>query len=565
MADQGGLQALLAHLLAIRSQLDSVLASQVHVQEAVLVMKDNTQTLTSRNHRQHGGSEHAGSPLRAVNVAQAHDATWEEDADYVQYEKVQDNLDKEVKKVESKYMDTGLQHNQIKSGPSFKDELRILVEKAEYEETRRFTFRHMSWREKVRTMTAKQKGALIDAMTGALVVANTVVIGLSADDTSWAGWQWLDVCFTLGFLTEMISKMVVEGFLPYIRDQWHWLDCGLVFFDLVQTVMWIANIDQASDAFALARVVRVARLSRISRVLRVSFSQNLVRMTSSISGSVHTITWATLLVILAVYVMAIVFRETVGRSSVEYETTGKYFDSVPRSTLTLFRCAFGECTTIAGDPIFEYVGEFHGVVLVLAYGFFMCFLGLGLFNVISAIFVEKTMMAAVKDEKVEKAKRLLDENLWVTRIAKLLRAIMRHADPEWDGKLSEDVDSILEVSLSDKEFSALVQDSDAAKALDELDVSREDWQYLSRILDPESRKVWAVSDIIRGIWALRGDPPRSDIVTVDLLVRSLQSKVADLAKELQGLKECSLDNLRLLTSLVKGEVSRHKCTQKQGS
>ena len=61
-----------------------------------------------------------------------------------------------------------------------------------------------------------------------------------------------------------------------------------------------------------------------------------------------------------------------------------------------------------------------------------------------------------------------------------------------------------------------------------------------------------------GIWALRGDPRRSDIVrdlgvctrfqllsvspvtlevTVDLLVRSLQSKVADLAKELQGLKD----------------------------
>ena len=26
----------------------------------------------------------------------------------------------------------------------------------------------MSWREKIRTMTAKQKGALIDAMTGAI-------------------------------------------------------------------------------------------------------------------------------------------------------------------------------------------------------------------------------------------------------------------------------------------------------------------------------------------------------------------------------------------------------------
>ena len=26
------------------------------------------------------------------------------------------------------------------------------------------------------------------------------------------------VCFTLGFLTEMISKMLVEGFLPYISS-----------------------------------------------------------------------------------------------------------------------------------------------------------------------------------------------------------------------------------------------------------------------------------------------------------------------------------------------------------
>eukprot|EP00434_Breviolum_minutum_P036819 symbB.v1.2.032639.t1/scaffold3945.1/size47733/3 len=172
------LQALLAHLLAIRSQLDSVLASQVHVQEAVL---DNTQTLTSRNHRWHGGSKHVGSPLRAMNVAQAHDAPWEEDADYVQYEKadaadaaggryfervsppqVQDNLDKEVKKVEPKYIWIQV----CSTSRSSRDELRILVEKAKYEETRRFTFRHVIWCEKVRTMTAKQKGALIDAMTG---------------------------------------------------------------------------------------------------------------------------------------------------------------------------------------------------------------------------------------------------------------------------------------------------------------------------------------------------------------------------------------------------------------
>ena len=33
----------------------------------------------------------------------------------------------------------------------------------------------------------------------------------------------------------------------------------------------------------------------------------------------------------------------------------------------------------------------------------------------------------------------------------------------------------------------------------------QDWQYLSRILDPESRKVWAVSDIIRGAGEIHGN------------------------------------------------------------
>ena len=35
------------------------------------------------------------------------------------------------------------------------------------------------------------------------------------------------------------------------------------------------------------------------------------------------------------------------------------------------------------------------------------------------------MMAAVKDEKVEKAKRLLDENLWVTRCL-VKRSMMKY-------------------------------------------------------------------------------------------------------------------------------------------
>lgn len=526
VVDNSGLHALMAHLLAIRSQLDAVLASQNHVQEAVSVLKDNSLALGRGRATLHGSLD--GPPRGAISARPPADSM-DEDADSVQYEQVQYNLDQELKKVEAKYVETVDANLEFIPHKSYKDELTDLMLKAEYEENTGFKYRHMTWREKVKTMTASQKGALIDALTGALVIANTVVIGLSADDVGWVGWQWLDVCFTLGFLSEMIAKMIIQGFFVYFRDQWHWLDCGLVFFDLVQTVMWIASVDTASDAFALARVVRVARLSRICRVLRVSFSQNLVRMTSAIAGSLTTILWGSILLILTVYVMAIVFRETVGRSDLQYETTGKYFDSVPRSTLTLFRCAFGECTTNTGYPIFEYINDFHGVGLVAAWGCFISFVILGLFNVITSIFIEKMMVAAHKEEKTEQSKRLMDESLWATRIAKLLRVVWRLVDPQWDGELSEDVESLLEVSLSPKEFHALVKDEYAAKALDELDVSREDHGFLCTILDPENRKAVSVREIVQGIQRIRGEPRRSDIVAVGLVVRSIKTQMGVLA------------------------------------
>ncbi|CAE7944360.1 unnamed protein product, partial [Symbiodinium sp. KB8] len=109
-------------------------------------------------------------------------------------------------------------------------------------------------------------------------------------------------------------------------------------------------------------------------------------------------------------------------------------------------------------------------------------------TVISAIFVESTMMAATEGEKAAKAQRLADEKLWVTRIATLLRVIMQHADPDWDryGRLSENIDSILSISLSRQEFDEVVQDEAAAKALDDLDICREDHAYLSNILDPDN-------------------------------------------------------------------------------
>merc|ERR1719230_1464684 len=100
--------------------------------------------------------------------------------------------------------------------------------------------------------------------------------------------------------------------------------------------------------------------------------------------------------------MGLLFRELLGNRDVEY--VKEYFDAVPRSLFTTFRCAFGDCATNGGTPIFEFVYDAYGGAMIAFYCFFTFAMVVGLFNVISAIFVETTMEAAMKVAQAKKTR-----------------------------------------------------------------------------------------------------------------------------------------------------------------
>merc|ERR1712232_1403932 len=106
-------------------------------------------------------------------------------------------------------------------------------------------------------------------------------------------------------------------------------------------------------------------------------------------GGMSTLGWAIVLFTLCVYIVALLFREYLGRR--EHPEILKYFNTVPRAMFTIFRCSFGDCTTDNGAPIFEYVDQHYGFVYSLTYCTFVFVMTVGLFNVISAIFVESTL------------------------------------------------------------------------------------------------------------------------------------------------------------------------------
>jgi len=71
-------------------------------------------------------------------------------------------------------------------------------------------------------------------------------------------------------------------------------------------------------------------------------------------------------------------------------------------------------------------------------------------------------------------------------------------------------------------------DGNAQEALEELDIQKTDHRYLSDILDPDNSSTIGVFELIDGLQRLRGDPRRSDIIAVDLMVRSIQLKIDDI-------------------------------------
>merc|ERR1712113_647718 len=95
-----------------------------------------------------------------------------------------------------------------------------------------------------------------------------------------------------------------------------------------------------------------------------------------------TLGWAMLVLAMVIYVAALICRDLLGRSNAN---TAQYFNSVPRSVFTIFRCSFGDCSTYDGMPLIEHILRNHKDQTVLwytLYGSYTFFITIGLFNII---------------------------------------------------------------------------------------------------------------------------------------------------------------------------------------
>ncbi|CAK9056015.1 unnamed protein product [Durusdinium trenchii] len=128
------------------------------------------------------------------------------------------------------------------------------------------------------------------------------------------------------------------------------------------------------------------------------------------------------LLVAVLYVIAGFMTISIGQDPITQQIgLDRYFDTIPATMFTAFRCFNGECVTEHGHAIPFMLSERFGLPFQLAYVASYMLVTMGIFNVILAVYVDITMRAA-KENDVQTAEAYSRESI---RIARTTRELLK--------------------------------------------------------------------------------------------------------------------------------------------
>ncbi|CAE7785675.1 Cacna1c [Symbiodinium pilosum] len=289
-------------------------------------------------------------------------------------------------------------------------------------------------------------------------------------------------------------------------------------------------------------------------------------MVKGLLAGARTLLLAFILLFTVIYVIAGFATMTIGSDERTVEIGLQfYFDSIPASMFTAFRCFTGECSNADGQPLQHLLAKEFGHVFILCYVASYMLVTMGIFNVILAVYVD-IMMRAAKENDAKGAEQTKRESIRVARTTRELIKIFSAAYNAFrdQGSLKDDDKSIRTVAASDfmedgmtdqvhitKElFLLVVQDRHVQKVMDDLDLPP-DRANLFEMLDGDGSGTLQTAELLQGLLKVRGEVNKSDTVANLLANKAVQNLVSDC----QDQNTKGFQALHQSISLLRAEVS----------
>ncbi|CAE7725256.1 unnamed protein product, partial [Symbiodinium pilosum] len=363
-----------------------------------------------------------------------------------------------------------------------------------------------------------------------MLCANSVAIGIQTNYLASnmvsavpSYLRALDIIFCVFFAIELVVRLMAFGkrFFVMTGCGWNVLDLILVSAQVAEEILLgIAEMNAEGGTVPynteMMRVVRILRAIKVVRLVgAVRFAQDLQLLINCLFLSLKQFLWSALLLLLAIYVVAIYITQAAtayrlenpaGQNpgeSVESAMT-KWWGSMPQSVLSLFQGVTGgvDWHEIA-DPLITGISPWFGLLFIV----FMAFCILALLNVITGTFVE-TMSQQAKDLKLRN--RVLQA-----------RRLFCEIDLDGSGFISPD-------EIVDHTSNPAVQEF-----FESIDVHPSEAQRLLEVIDIDGNGKINFEEFLEASMRLNGAARSSDLI---LLAREMKRFHASQLKYLNDLK-----------------------------
>ncbi|CAE7248126.1 Cacna1s [Symbiodinium sp. CCMP2592] len=423
----------------------------------------------------------------------------------------------------------------------------------------------------------------LEPLVAVLIIGNGIMIGFQTDPNykDWDGWVYIEMAFAVCLILEVCLRMYVLGCFGYwcgSERLWNWFDLFLMCTGLSDIAIQLFDDQESGMAgTSLLRFCRLIRLVRIVKVFRIKFMKDLRLMVKGLLAGIRTLALAFVLLFAVLYVISGFTTMTIGSSEItdDLELT-KYFDNIPNSMFTTFRCFTGECVNDDGRPIHSLLASRFGLPFIAGYVASYMLVTMGIFNVILAVYVDITMKAAKENDAVT-AEQYSRESI---RVARTTRELLKkfaaayhsfhephqnhhHGSPhdEHDPEAKVNTSSARalytedgmhdKIAITKDLFLLIVQDRGVQKLMDDLDLPH-DRANLFEIIDADGSGTLQITELLQGLLKIRGEISKSDTVASLLATKAVFSMLSELKEEqLKELKSMRAEFARYLASFWK--------------
>ncbi|CAE8590033.1 unnamed protein product [Polarella glacialis] len=372
---------------------------------------------------------------------------------------------------------------------------------------------------------------VVEILVGALIILNSITMGVSLQVKSLSGetpvWeQSLQIAFCVIFTLDVAIRIMRERkafFSCSSGGGWNILDCVVVICMIVDQ----AVIDDSLSGVSIIRTARLVRLLQLLRLLKFAMHYPFFRqfriLVRSILGTMTSLLWVLLVILIVVYVAGIVMTQgalktCMGGSSQEEgaeEELCRYFGTLTTSMMSLFQSIMsGLLWGVLWDAL-QQTDVFCRTTFLL----YICFALIIMVNSIAALLSDVQMQVRLK-EKTDLMHREIDSK---REFVDKLHHVFEEFDQNGNG------------AISWTEFELALQDPRMHAFLTAMELEISDAHGLFQVLDTDQAGSIEYEEFILGCLRLRGGAKSMDMVKLQMGQEAMRHNLGKLLNDLQDL------------------------------